>query len=68
MGANRLAEEALSSLGLDWYQTTKDNEVTVEPVFCLGLCACAPAASVDGKLMGRVTAARISSTLKEAAQ
>ena len=68
MGANRLAEEALSSLGLAWYETARNNEVTVEPVFCLGLCACAPAATVDGKLMGRVTAARISSTLKEAAQ
>jgi formate dehydrogenase subunit gamma len=28
--------------------------VTLEPVFCLGLCACAPAAMLDGEVYGRV--------------
>jgi formate dehydrogenase subunit gamma len=30
--------------------------VTVEPVYCLGLCACGPAAMVDGAVRGRVKA------------
>jgi formate dehydrogenase subunit gamma len=30
--------------------------VTVEPVYCLGLCACAPAAMVDGEVLGRLDA------------
>jgi formate dehydrogenase subunit gamma len=28
--------------------------VTLEPVYCLGLCACAPAAMLDGQVIGRL--------------
>lgn len=55
MGGAALSEAVLAKLGLDWHETTRDGRVTVEPVYCLGLCACAPAAMVDGKLKGRVT-------------
>jgi formate dehydrogenase subunit gamma len=41
-------------LGVGWGETTPDGRVTVEPVYCLGLCACGPAAMVDGALRGRV--------------
>jgi formate dehydrogenase subunit gamma len=43
-------------LGLDWHETSDDGAVTVEPVYCLGLCACAPAAMVDGEVIGRLDA------------
>lgn len=33
--------------------------VTVEDVYCLGLCSVAPAAMVDGRLIGRADAVRI---------
>ena len=33
--------------------------VTVEPVYCLGLCACAPAAMIDGRVLGRLDDARM---------
>jgi formate dehydrogenase subunit gamma len=59
MGADRVAAHAQKALGIEWHETTKDGAVTLEPVFCLGLCACAPAAIVDGKLIGRVDEARI---------
>lgn len=59
MGADRLAEHVKQGLGIDWHGTTPDGRVTLEPVFCLGLCACAPAAMVDGQLIGRVDEARI---------
>ena len=59
MGADRVAAHARKVLGVDWHGTTADRAVTLEPVFCLGLCACAPAAMVDGKLVGRVDEARI---------
>ena len=59
MGGAALSAAILSRLGLDWHQTTRDNRVTIEPVYCLGLCACAPAAMVDGKLKGRATAEAI---------
>lgn len=55
VGATALSEKTLALLGLDWHGTTPDGRVTVEPVYCLGLCACAPAAMVDGRVMGRVT-------------
>jgi len=55
VGANALSEAVLGKLGLDWHGTTPDGRVTVEPVYCLGLCACGPAAMVDGVLKGRAT-------------
>lgn len=56
VGANTLSEAVLGKLGLDWNGTTADGRVTVEPVYCLGLCACGPAAMVDGALKGRASA------------
>ena len=54
MGADAVAERIKKALGIDWHGTTPDGRVTLEPVFCLGLCACGPAAMVDGRLVGRV--------------
>ena len=59
MGADRVAAHAKAVLGVDWHGTTADGAVTLEPIFCLGLCACAPAAMLDGKLVGRVDEARL---------
>ncbi len=56
VGANDLSEKVLKLLGLDWHGTSADGRITVEPVYCLGLCACGPAAMIDGKVKGRVTA------------
>ena len=53
MGADAVAERIKKALGIDWPETTADGRVTLEPVFCLGLCACGPAAMVDGRLVGR---------------
>jgi len=54
MGGNAMADRVKSLLGIDFHQTTLDGGVTLEPVYCLGLCACAPAAMLDGELYGRV--------------
>ncbi|MCB2117492.1 MAG: formate dehydrogenase subunit gamma [Rhodobacteraceae bacterium] len=59
MGGETMAERVLARLGLDWHGTTANGAVTVEPVYCLGLCACGPAAMVDGRLIGRAEAGRI---------
>ena len=53
MGADAVADRIKQALGIDWHETTADGRVTLEPVFCLGLCACGPAALVDGRLVGR---------------
>lgn len=54
MGGDDLADKARRLLGVDFHQTTPDDAVTLEPVYCLGLCACAPAAMLDGEVYGRV--------------
>ncbi len=59
MGGERLAGLARDRLDLDWGGTTPDGAVTLEPIFCLGLCACGPAAMVDGELVGRLDPARL---------
>ena len=63
MGADRLAQVAQERLGLDWHETSANGAVTLEPVFCLGLCACAPAAQVDGRLVGRLDEAKLEAVL-----
>lgn len=63
-GAEATAARARARLGVGFHETTKGG-VTLEPVFCLGLCACGPAAMVDGKLVGRLDAARLDDILTE---
>jgi formate dehydrogenase subunit gamma len=65
MGADALAAHARAALGVDWHGTTPDGAVTLEPVFCLGLCATAPAAMVDGAVVGRLTAQRLDALLEQ---
>lgn len=62
-GGRDLVAATLKAFGLSTYGTTQDGKVTVEPIYCLGLCACGPAAMVGDRLLGRATP----ETLKEAA-
>jgi formate dehydrogenase subunit gamma len=55
MGAERLADHAKQRLGIDFHETTADGQFSLEPVYCLGNCACSPAAMVDEQLYGRLT-------------
>lgn len=64
-GAGAVAAQAKARLGVDFHETTANGAVTLEPVFCLGLCACGPAAMVDGEVVGRVDAARLDEILAE---
>ena len=54
MGGDALADRVKALLGIDFHQTTPDGAVTLEPVYCLGLCSCAPAAMLDGAVHGRL--------------
>lgn len=65
-GANALADATLAQLGVKWHGTTANGAVTVEPVYCLGLCACGPAAMVDGQVVGRLNSQRMKEILAEA--
>ncbi len=46
-------------------ETTEDNELTVEIVYCLGSCALAPVAVFDGTVMGRMKQKTLLNTIKK---
>ena len=65
MGAEKLTEHVKQALGVDFHETTADGRFTLEPVYCLGNCACSPAVMRDGDLFGRVSADRFDELLSE---
>jgi len=54
MGAARVANACRDIFGVELGQTSSNGRITIEPVYCLGLCACAPAALVNGNPEGRL--------------
>jgi formate dehydrogenase subunit gamma len=68
MGADELANHAKRRLGVDFHETTSDGAFSLEPVFCLGNCACSPAAMIDGRLYGRLTPERFDALVAEQQQ
>ncbi|MCG6114121.1 MAG: formate dehydrogenase subunit gamma [Mesorhizobium sp.] len=54
MGSDAIAARLQQLLGISLHETAADGSVTLDPVYCLGLCACAPAALVDGEPVGRL--------------
>ncbi len=66
MGCESLVARAESALGVDCGNTTADGRVTLEAVYCLGLCATAPSAMIDGRVVGRLNETRLDDLLKEA--
>lgn len=54
MGSDAVASKLKQALGIGFHETSKDGSVTLEPVYCLGLCACAPSAMLDGEVIGRI--------------
>lgn len=65
-GGDALADRVRELLGIDFHETTPDGAITLEPVYCLGLCACAPAAMLDGNLHGRLDAEGLEDLVAEA--
>jgi len=65
MGSDKVASLVQEALGIGFHETAEDGSVTLEPVYCLGLCACAPAAMLDGEVVGRVDAEAIAGIVAE---
>src|SRR5215469_2042331 len=65
-GGDALAARAEAKLGIAIGDTTPDERVTLEPIYCLGLCACAPSAMLDGRVVGRLDEARLDALVAEA--
>jgi formate dehydrogenase subunit gamma len=65
-GGEALTARAEAQLGIAIGNTTADGRVTLEPIYCLGLCATAPSAMLDGRVVGRLNEARIDALVAEA--
>jgi formate dehydrogenase subunit gamma len=55
MGARALEEHVKRKLGIDYHETTIDGRYSLEPIYCLGNCACSPAVMIGEAVHGRVT-------------
>ena len=65
MGGKQLENHVKSRLGIDFHETTADGKFSLEPVYCLGNCACSPAMQIDEEIFGRVSANRFDAVVKE---
>jgi formate dehydrogenase subunit gamma len=68
MNGEALADRVLKHFGIPWGGTTPDGRLTIEAVYCLGLCACAPSALLDGEPRARLTPASIDAIAAEVAR
>src|SRR5262245_55631938 len=66
MGADALLADVERRLGVACGHTTADGNVTLEPAYCLGLCATAPSGMLDGRVLGRLNPGRVARLLHEA--
>lgn len=57
VGGRELERHAKQRLGIDYHGTTGDACISLEPVYCLGNCACGPSVRIDDTIHGRVTPA-----------
>jgi formate dehydrogenase iron-sulfur subunit len=66
LGSRSLEAALTAHFGIAMGETTADGSLTLEPVYCLGNCAAAPSALIDGKLCAHADVARITQALAEA--
>lgn len=55
MGARELERHACQRLGIGLGETTADGLFTLEPVYCLGNCACSPSIRINDEIHARVS-------------
>jgi formate dehydrogenase subunit gamma len=64
-GGDALAARAEAKRGVAMGDTSADGRVSLEPAYCLGLCATAPSAMVNGRVVGRLDKQRLDAMLAE---
>ena len=66
MGSEKLEAAIKAKLGIDYHQTTSDGAITLEPIYCLGNCACSPAVMLDDEVYGRMDSQKVAELISEA--
>jgi formate dehydrogenase subunit gamma len=64
-GGDALAERAEKKLGVKFGETSTDNRITLEPVYCLGLCSVSPSAMMDGRIVARLNEKKLDDIIAE---
>ena len=67
MGSRKLEEHVKTRLGIDYGGTTEDGRFSLEPVYCLGNCACSPSIRIGDEVFARVDAKRFDQLLQDKA-
>ena len=65
-GCDALVARAEAKLGFKIGNTSADGRVTLEPIYCLGLCSVSPSAMLDGKIVARLDDKKLDALLAEA--
>lgn len=68
MGSRDLEAHAKTALGIDFHETTADGAISLEPVYCLGNCACSPSVRVGDDVQGRMDNAQLDALIAELRQ
>lgn len=66
VGAEALAQQTVKALACDFHETSKDGSVTLEPVYCLGHCACGPSVMINDDVYARMTVERLKTLVDRA--
>ncbi len=65
LGGKNLENHVKTKLGIDFHETTADGQFSLEPIYCLGNCACSPAIQIGNDVYGKVSTADFDELLKE---
>lgn len=63
VGSRTLEAHVKTRLGIDYGGTTADGRFSLEPVYCLGNCACGPSVRIGDEVIARVDADRFDALL-----
>ena len=65
MGSEMLELHIKEHLNIDFHETTSDGAITLEPIYCLGNCACSPSVMIDEEVYGRVDSKKIDQLISD---
>ncbi|MEY3910172.1 MAG: formate dehydrogenase gamma subunit [Pseudomonadota bacterium] len=65
MGSEVLEAHIKNKLGIEFHETTPDGAITLEPIYCLGNCACSPSVMINEEVYGRVDSKKIDQLISD---